>query len=114
MTTKVLITGFGSFPGAPFNPTEPLVAELGRCRFPASVRRVAHVFRVSYETIDRELPALIKDENPDALIMFGLAARSRHLRVETRARNGLNRMLRDAGGARPVAAVIDAQAPAML
>jgi pyroglutamyl-peptidase len=114
MTTTILITGFGPFPGAPFNPTEPLVAELGRRRFPANVRRIVHVFRVSYETIDRELPALINDERPDALIMFGLAARSRHLRVETRARNGLNRALRDAGGDRPVAAMIDAQAPLTL
>src|ERR1700682_6833721 len=31
---RILITGFGPFPGAPFNPTQPLVARLlrGRCR----------------------------------------------------------------------------------
>ena len=51
------------------------------------MRRVGHVFRVSYEAVDRELPALLAREKPDALIMFGLAARTRHLRIETRARN---------------------------
>ncbi len=32
---RILITGFGPFPGAPFNPTEPLVARLLRLRRPA-------------------------------------------------------------------------------
>jgi pyroglutamyl-peptidase len=115
VTTTVLITGFGPFPGAPFNPTEPLVMRLARRRFPAAdVRRVVHVFHVSYAAIDRELPALIEREKPDALIMFGLATRTAHLRVETCARNGLNRVAADAGGHRPLAAVIDAQAPPLL
>src|SRR6266436_3174526 len=99
---KILITGFGPFPGAPVNPTEPLVAALTRRRHPADVRRVGHVFRVSYETVDRELPALLKREQPDALVMFGLAGRTRHLRVETLARNALTRTVPDAGGKLPV------------
>ena len=32
---RILITGFGPFPGAPFNPTQPLVARLLRLRRPA-------------------------------------------------------------------------------
>jgi pyrrolidone-carboxylate peptidase len=72
MTATILITGFGPFPGAPYNPTGPLVSELARRRHPAfaNVRRVAHVFPVSYEAVDRELPALLKRERPDALIML--------------------------------------------
>ena len=105
MSTTVLITGFGPFPGAPFNPTQPLARELARRRHPAfaNVRRVAHVFPVSYAAIDRELPALLKREQPDALVMFGLATRTRHLRVETRARNALAPTLPDVGGHRPMA-----------
>ena len=63
MTATILITGFGPFPGAPFNPTEPLAMELARRRHPAfaNVRRVAHVFPVSYAAIDRELPALLEE-----------------------------------------------------
>jgi pyroglutamyl-peptidase len=108
---KILITGFGPFPGAPFNPTEPLVGELARRRHPANVRRVGYVFRVSYEAVDRELPALLAREQPDALIMFGLAGRTRHLRVETLARNSLTRTVPDAGGKLPVAAIIAAGGP---
>ena len=70
MTATILITGFGPFPGAPFNPTEPLAVELARRPHPAfaNVRRVAHVFRVSYEAVDRELPALIAREKPQAFV----------------------------------------------
>ncbi|HKN09806.1 MAG TPA: pyroglutamyl-peptidase I, partial [Pseudomonadota bacterium] len=43
MSLTVLITGFGPFPGAPFNPTEPLAQELARRPHPAfaNVRRLA-------------------------------------------------------------------------
>src|SRR5713101_7453563 len=66
-------------PGAPLNPTEPLVRELARRRHPGDVRRVAHVCRVNYEAVDRELPALLEREAPDALVMFGLAGRTKHV-----------------------------------
>src|SRR5581483_8656352 len=97
MATTILLTGFGPFPGAPFNPTEALVAQLAARRLPefGGVRRAAHIFRVSYEAVDRELPGLIARERPDALLMFGLATRARHLRVETLARNALNCALPD-------------------
>ncbi|HEY6994382.1 MAG TPA: pyroglutamyl-peptidase I [Xanthobacteraceae bacterium] len=116
MTTTILITGFGPFPGAPFNPTEPLAAELARRRHPAfaNVRRVAHVFQVSYEAVDRELPALLARERPDVLIMFGLAGRAEHVRIETRARNALTRLIPDAGGAVPVTTTIVPGAPATM
>jgi len=108
----ILITGFGPFPGAPFNPTGPLVTALARGRH--RVRRVAHVFRVSYQAVDRELPALLERERPVALVMFGLAGRTRHLRIETRARNALTRALPDVGRRIPVAATIVPAAPAAL
>jgi pyroglutamyl-peptidase len=116
MTATILITGFGPFPGAPFNPTEPLVKELARLRHPAfaHVRRVAHVFPVSYEAVDRELPTLLAREQPEVLLMFGLAGRTKHVRVETRARNALTRLLPDADGEVPVAASIAPGAPATM
>jgi pyroglutamyl-peptidase len=113
MAAKILITGFGPFPGAPFNPTEPLVMALARPRHPfAHVRRVTHIFRVSYEAVDRELPALLAREQPDVLVMFGLAGRTKHVRIETRARNALARTLPDVGGHVPVTATIAPDAPA--
>jgi pyroglutamyl-peptidase len=108
---RILITGFGPFPGAPFNPTEPLVMELARRRHPSNVRRVAHIFRVTYEAVDRELPALLACERPDALVMFGLAGRTRHVRIETLARNAITRTVPDAGGKLPVTATIVPEGP---
>jgi pyroglutamyl-peptidase len=57
----------------------------------------AHVFPTRYKAVDRALPRLLKDFKPDALIMFGLATRSRAIRVETLARNRISRHP-DAGG----------------
>lgn len=96
----ILVTGFGPFPGAAFNPTGPLVKRLAGLRRPAlaDAKIVAHVFATSYATVDRELPELIARYKPDALLMFGLAPRGKTLRVETRAQNSLA-LLPDAAGA---------------
>lgn len=103
----VLITGFGPFPGAPFNPSGPLVRRLVRIRRPAlaNVKLIGHVFPTSYRAVDRDLPALIARHHPDAILMFGLAARSRHVRIETQARNTLA-ILPDASGFAPAATAI--------
>jgi pyroglutamyl-peptidase len=97
---NILLTGFGPFPGAPVNPTERLVEKLAHSRRLAlpGVRRTAHVFRTSYAAVDRELPELLKRTKPDVLVMFGLAARARHLRIEIRARNAASRIVPDASG----------------
>ena len=95
---RVLITGFGPFPGAPFNPTEPLVVRLTRLRRPAfdNVELTGHIFHVTYTTVDRELPELLRKHRPQALLMFGLADRTRHMRIETRARNAVTTLFPDA------------------
>ncbi len=109
----ILVTGFGPFPGAPFNPTGALVRSLARTRSPAGTRLkiVTHVFETSYDAVDRELPALVKKHRPDALLMFGLATRRRKLSIETVARNSLGRVP-DAGGAIPKAVKIVTTDPA--
>lgn len=95
----ILITGFGPFPGAPFNPTAPLVRHLSRRRRPAlgDMRLVGHVFETSYAAVDRDLPELSAQHRPDALLMFGVATRRDQLSIETRARNALA-LLPDASG----------------
>jgi pyroglutamyl-peptidase len=95
---RILITGFGPFPGAPFNPTMPLVARLLRLRRPAfsEVALSGHIFPVTYKAVDRELPQLLARHQPHALLMFGLAARTPHLRIETRARNAVTMLWPDA------------------
>lgn len=96
----ILVTGFGPFPGAPFNPTGPLVEKLARMRRPrwADIKIVPHVFPTSYAAVDHDLPALIAKHKPDAILMFGLAPRAKTIRIEWRARNTLA-LLPDACGA---------------
>jgi pyroglutamyl-peptidase len=95
---RILITGFGPFPGAPYNPTMGLVKRLAQLRRPAfdEVEFESHIFHVTYATVDRELPKLIESFRPDALLMFGLADRTAFMRVETRARNAVTTTFPDA------------------
>jgi pyroglutamyl-peptidase len=80
----------------------PLVERLMRLRRPAfdDVALSSHIFHVTYATVDRELPALLKKQRPHALLMFGLAARTPYLRIETRARNAITTIWPDADGTR--------------
>lgn len=95
---RILITGFGPFPGAPYNPTETLVERLLLRRRPAfeNITRIGHVFPVTYAAVDRELPELIARHRPNALLMFGLATRTPFIRIETRARNTITQTWPDA------------------
>jgi pyroglutamyl-peptidase len=99
---RVLLTGFGPFPGAPHNPTQPLVARLMQLRRPAlaDVELVSHIFPVTYHAVDRELPELLAKYRPQALLMFGLASRTAHVRIETRARNAVTMLWPDAAQTR--------------
>ena len=92
---RILVTGFGPFPGAPYNPTQPLVARLMRLRRPAfaDVELSSHIFPVTYKAVDRELPLALQKHKPHALLMFGLAARNAVTTLwpdaaQTRARKG--------------------------
>jgi pyroglutamyl-peptidase len=99
---RILITGFRPFPGAPYNPTMPLVARLLRLRRPAfsDVEFTGHIFPVTYKAVDRELPQLLAKHRPHALLMFGLATRTPYVRIETRARNAVTMLWPDADHAR--------------
>jgi pyroglutamyl-peptidase len=98
---RILLTGFGPFPGAPFNPTGPLVERLLRLRRPAfgDITISGHIFPVTYRDVDRQLPALLASFRPHALLMFGLATRTPYVRIETRARNAVTRLWPDANRA---------------
>ena len=113
---RILITGFGPFPGAPYNPTQPLVARLTRLRRPAfsEVELSGHIFPVTYKAVDRELPELLARKRPQALLMFGLASRTSHVRIETRARNAVTMLWPDADHTRVRKGSIAGSADAMM
>ena len=99
---RILVTGFGPFPGAPYNPTQALVERLLRLRRPAfaDVDISSHIFPVTYKAVDLELPPALAKHRPQALLMFGLAGRTAHLRIETRARNAVTLLWPDAAQTR--------------
>jgi pyroglutamyl-peptidase len=111
--TRVLLIGFGPFPGAPHNPSAALAKALARRRRPAlaDTERTAHVLATVYAAADRDLSKLFAAK-PDVVLMFGLAARRRHLSIETRARNAVSVLFPDASGHRPLRAVIAGGEPA--
>jgi pyroglutamyl-peptidase len=113
---RILITGFGPFPGAPFNPTQPLVKRLLRLRRPAlgDVELSGHIFPVTYQAVDRELPQLLANHRPGALLMFGLATRTPYVRIETRARNAVTTLWPDADHTRVRKGSIAGGADAMM
>jgi pyroglutamyl-peptidase len=114
-TTSVLITGFGRFPGAPCNPTELLVSRLARMRRPAlsGVRSALHVFPTSYAAVDTQLPALVAEHRPAAIVMFGLAGRTKGIRVEMLARNRTAQVFADIDGVVPKRGAIKLRAGAL-
>jgi pyroglutamyl-peptidase len=112
---RIVLAGFGPFPGAPFNPSALLVQKLARRRRPAFagvVRRI-HVFATTYASVDCDLPKLFA-EKPDVVLIFGLAARRRQICIESRARNAVSVLFPDASGYRPSKSLIEHGGPSAL
>jgi pyroglutamyl-peptidase len=109
---RVLLLGFGPFSGAPINPSALLVEALRRRRRPAlaNVAWASHVLATAYAAVDRDLPRLLAGK-PDIVLIFGLAARTPHVRIETHARNAASVLFPDARGQRPRSSVITMGGP---
>jgi pyroglutamyl-peptidase len=105
---RVIIAGFGPFPGAPSNPSGRLATALARRRRPAlaDIEITSHVFTTAYAAVDRDLAKLLA-RNPDLVLIFGLAGRRRHICIETRARNTRSVLFPDVDGDRPERAAIE-------
>jgi pyroglutamyl-peptidase len=110
--TAILVTGFGRFPGAASNPTTAIATQIARAARRRGLNCVAHVFATTYAAVDRDLPRLIAAHRPDAVLMFGLAARRRHVSLEVFARNRVSVWFPDAAGVVPPRAAIAAGAGA--
>lgn len=97
---RLLITGFGPFPGVPDNPSGRLarrLATLPRLRLILGHRPDCLVLDTRYGALEAHLaPALARE--PLAVLMIGVAARRRRVCVESRAVNRVSRLFPDAGG----------------
>jgi pyroglutamyl-peptidase len=100
---RLLVTGFGPFPGAPENPTERLIKALaGEAAeaFGASAFHAA-VLRTEYRWSWAELERLTADLAPDIVVHFGLSEGIEAIHLECVGRNVVNPAKPDACGHAP-------------
>lgn len=99
---RVVVTGFGGFPGARHNPTGALVRALAKHRprlARLGIELSLEILPVVRAEIGRRLEALAGTHRPDAILHFGLAARRKVISIETRAQNRRSLLHPDATGA---------------
>lgn len=110
---RLLVTGFGSFPLVPINPSATLarrVAASPRLRRSIGASPRLLVLNTSYAAISAELePALAL--RPDAVLMIGVARRATRIRVEGRAINRASRLFPDASGSVAARLTLDPGGP---
>ena len=97
--TRILITGFGPFPGMPSNPSMRLALHTGRLRrirF-AGVTRIVRLLPTTWAMLD-DVPRLLAETRPDAVLMFGVAGRRRKVTPERQALNHQSSLKPDADG----------------
>jgi len=91
---RILVTGFGAFPGAPVNPTQTLVRRLSshhaRTLQRLSIDVRPAVLPVVYDEVELAITDLLAKERPQIVLHLGLAARRKTISVEARAKNRLS------------------------
>ncbi len=105
---RILITGFGPFPGAPVNPTQKLIETL---RADPSILNGlgeirTEILAVEYDTVPDRLIAFGAEFAPDIAIHFGLSARADGFTLEQLARNEIAAGRPDNAGGQPQQACI--------
>lgn len=104
---RVLVTGFGAFPGAPANPSRLLARKLLQLRLPALAGIDRHLLILPTRwSLAAAFPGRLDAIDPDIVLMLGLAARRRQVCIETLGRNA-TRMAPDAAGRRPAGRRLD-------
>lgn len=85
---RIAVAGFGPFPGVPRNPSAEIARAAARKqRFRSSGIAIdLAILPTAYGAAEAQLQILLA-KKPDAIVLFGVAAKARHIRVETLARN---------------------------
>ena len=100
MTIQVLATGFSVFPGAPENPTAWAIAELMRESWqPAGAQLTIRTLPVRFDVWETEFAPLLAETKPDAVVAFGLSAKTTGITLESLGRNRVARDRPDFTGA---------------
>ncbi|MEM8665846.1 MAG: hypothetical protein AAGF49_17200, partial [Pseudomonadota bacterium] len=105
MKSRLLITGFGPFPGVPDNPAAALVSHIAQSGLPVSTEILPTEWAIC-----QRMPGLARSVT--RLLMFGVASEARRIRYE-RVAHPVADALPDAVGALPDGAPIMSRRSAM-
>jgi pyroglutamyl-peptidase len=113
---KVLVAGFGPFPGAAKNPSGQLALAVAHSKRAASngAKIIGAVIPTIYREVFSTLSDVLEAEKPDIVLMFGLAGLTPLMRIETRAANVASNIHPDAAGEKPVKHSLAAGSPQFL
>ena len=113
--TRILLTGFGPFPGISDNPSARLVETLtGASSFaPRDCELRTEVFPTEWGAVGMLVPRLLKSVQPDVTIHFGVSRQAHSLRIERSAHNRIVPRV-DAAGVLPARRTIHVGGPARL
>ena len=106
---RIAVAGFGPFPGVPKNPSGEIVRAVVKLRrfSAAGISLDAAILTTAYGEAERQLEVLLA-KSPDTVVLFGVAGRARHIRVETVARNHASLLHPDHARYTPATRKIDA------
>jgi pyroglutamyl-peptidase len=113
--TRILLTGFGPFPGIADNPSARLVETLARARdfAPRDGELHTQVLPTEWGAVATLIPQLLNSLQPHVTIHFGVSRQARSLRLERSAHNNLLPRL-DAAGVLPARRRIHLDGPGRL
>ena len=113
--TRILLTGFGPFPGVTDNPSARLVESVANAKSfaPHDCELTMEVLPTEWNAVGTLVPRLLKSLQPHVTIHFGVSRQARSLRIE---RSAHNRILprSDAAGVLPSRRTIHDGGPARL
>jgi pyroglutamyl-peptidase len=113
--TRILLTGFGPFPGIHDNPSARLVKTLASARSfaPRDYELHTEVFPTEWHAVGTLVPVLLNSLQPHVTIHFGVSRQARSLRIERSAHNNILPHV-DAAGALPAQRTIHVDGPSRL
>ena len=100
---RLLVTGFGPFPGIRVNPSAAVARAVARDRRLKALGITAAMVLIetTYATAEALIPEVVARCRPEAVLMFGVASKRKALCVETRAKNRVSILHPDAAGIVP-------------
>lgn len=91
---RVLVTGFGPFPGVPSNPSGALIELIrrGQYRTPSGINLETALIPASWEIVPNYVDREMVRTNPDIALHFGVSSRAKGFQIEQLARNTASTM----------------------